>query len=33
VVFRDGRVMADDVVTTRRDAAVERAALPPPEVE
>ena len=33
VSFRDGRVMSDDAVTTRRDAAVERAALPPPEVE
>jgi putative ABC transport system ATP-binding protein len=33
VVFRDGRVVSDDVVTNRRDAAVERAALPPPEVE
>ena len=33
VAFRDGRVVSDDVVTTRRDAAVERAALPPPEVE
>jgi putative ABC transport system ATP-binding protein len=33
VAFRDGRVVSDDMVTTRRDAAVERAALPPPEVE
>jgi putative ABC transport system ATP-binding protein len=33
VAFRDGRVVSDDVVTNRRDAAVERAALPPPEVE
>jgi putative ABC transport system ATP-binding protein len=33
VAFRDGRVVSDDVVTTRRDASVERAALPPPEVE
>ena len=33
VTFRDGRVVSDEKVTTRRDAAVERAALPPPEVE
>jgi putative ABC transport system ATP-binding protein len=33
VAFRDGRVLSDDRVATRRDAAVERAALPPPEVE
>jgi putative ABC transport system ATP-binding protein len=33
VAFRDGRVVSDDLVTTRRDASVERAALPPPEVE
>jgi putative ABC transport system ATP-binding protein len=33
VAFRDGRVVSDDAVASRRDAAVERAALPPPEVE
>jgi putative ABC transport system ATP-binding protein len=33
VAFRDGRVVSDEAVTSRRDAAVERAALPPPEVE
>jgi len=33
VAFRDGRVLSDDAVTSRRDASVERAALPPPEVE
>ena len=33
VTFRDGRVVSDQPITTRRDAAEERAALPPPEVE
>jgi len=33
VQFRDGRVVRDDAVTSRRDAARERAALPPPETE
>ena len=33
VTFRDGRVVSDHAITTRRDATVERAALPPPEVE
>jgi putative ABC transport system ATP-binding protein len=33
VQFRDGRVVRDAAVTSRRDAAKERAALPPPETE
>ena len=33
VAFRDGRVLSDERVTTRRDASAEKAALPPPEVE
>ena len=33
VQFRDGRVVRDDAVASRRDAARERAALPPPETE
>ena len=31
--FRDGRVVEDEPVTERRDAAAELAALPPPETE
>ena len=33
VAFRDGRVVSDTAVAARRDAAVEKAALPPPEVD
>jgi ABC-type lipoprotein export system ATPase subunit len=33
VVFRDGRVVADERVAQRRDAAAELRALPPPEAE
>jgi putative ABC transport system ATP-binding protein len=33
VAFRDGRMFSDTVVAKPRDAATERAALPPPEVE
>ncbi len=33
IVFRDGRVVKDEPVLTRRDAAQEFAALPPPETE
>ena len=33
VQFRDGRVVSDTPVASRRDAAQERAALPPPETE
>ena len=33
VTFRDGRVVSDQAVAKRRDAAEEKAALPPPEVE
>ena len=33
VAFRDGRVLSDEAVASRRDAGVERGALPPPEVE
>jgi putative ABC transport system ATP-binding protein len=32
VAFRDGRIISDSAVTSRRDAAAELAALPPPEV-
>jgi len=31
--FRDGRVVSDQPVASRRDAAVEMAALPPPDVD
>jgi hypothetical protein len=30
-VFRDGRVVKDEPVAVRRDAAAEARALPPPE--
>jgi putative ABC transport system ATP-binding protein len=33
VAFRDGRTVSDTIVAKPRDAATERAALPPPEVE
>ena len=33
VAFRDGRTVSDTTVAKPRDAAMERAALPPPEVE
>ena len=33
VAFRDGRVVSDERVTRRRDAAAELRALPPPETE
>ena len=33
IVFRDGRVVGDAAVSGRRDAAAERATLPPPEAE
>jgi putative ABC transport system ATP-binding protein len=33
IAFRDGRVVRDDAVTRTREAAVELAALPPPELE